>query len=179
MTAAEGVQSAENTADGAGENPWQHRGPHDRTGVSPRARAWRTFLETSAVVSSNLERHLQSHTGLKLSDYNFLLLLAEAEDGCLRMGDLAERMVFSPSRLSYQAKVLEARGLITRCPDTHDRRGMMARLTDQGRDTFRRAAHVHAAHIKELFHAVVDEQEAEELQRICLKIQRNASLSSG
>lgn len=175
MTTDDGVLGATETEVAAEAKPWQVRGPHDRTGVSPRARAWRTFLETSAVVRNNLERHLQERVGLRLSDYNFLLLLAEAEDGCLRMGDLAERMVFSPSRLSYQAKTLETRGLISRCPDAHDRRGMTARLTPQGHDTFRRASHVHAAHIRELFHAVVDEQEAVQLQEICLKIQRNAS----
>lgn len=161
--------------DEGAEALWQVRGPHDRTGTSPRARAWRTFLETSAVISNNLERHLQTETGLRLSDYNVLLLLTEAEDGCLRMGELAERMVFSPSRLSYQAKTLEARGLIERCQDPSDRRGMTARLTAQGRQTFRRAAAVHAAHIRELFHAVVSEAEATALQEICLKIQRNAT----
>ncbi|MDO5492751.1 MAG: MarR family winged helix-turn-helix transcriptional regulator [Nesterenkonia sp.] len=175
MTSTDGMVSGAGPTAPVAEQPWQVRGPHDRTGASPRARAWRTFLETSAVVRNNLERHLQEQVGLRLSDYNFLLLLAEAEDGCLRMGDLAERMVFSPSRLSYQAKTLEQRELISRCPDTHDRRGMTARLTPQGHDLFRRASHVHAAHIRELFHAVVDEDEALQLQRICLKIQRNAS----
>ena len=39
---------------------------------------------------------------LTLGDYNVLLLLSEAPENRLRMGQLASRMVFSPSRpVSY------------------------------------------------------------------------------
>ena len=88
------------------------------------------------------------------------------------MGELAEEMVFSPSRLSYQVKTLASQGLIERCTDENDKRGMMAQLTDEGRKVFTAASRVHAQHIKQLFHPAVDEGEAEALEAICRRIQR-------
>lgn len=155
------------------------RGPRDLTGRSPKARAWRTFLETSAIVNDRMEKRLHASTGLRLTDYNVLLLLAESEDHSLRMGDLAERMVFSPSRLSYQAKALQRRGLIDRTPDPADRRGMTASLTEEGRRVFREASQVHGGHIRQLFHGALDEDEAVELQRLCWKIQAQTRAADG
>ncbi|GAA3051101.1 MULTISPECIES: MarR family winged helix-turn-helix transcriptional regulator [Actinomycetes] len=146
----------------------------DLTGTSPKAKAWRTFLETSAIVSKTMEKGLHAATGLRLSDYNLLLVLAEAEGNQLRMGELAERMIFSPSRLSYQAKSLQTRGLITRCADPSDRRGMKAQLTDEGRRVFRDASQVHARHIRQIFHETLDNDEALALQRTCMKLLQTA-----
>ncbi len=142
----------------------------DLTGFSPKARAWRAFFETSALISDRMEKRLHAVTGLKLAEYNLLLLLAEAPDHQLRMGELADRMVFSPSRLSYQAKSLAKRGLIERCIDENDKRGMTAQLTEEGRRVFAAASAVHAQHIKQLFHPALDDAQAEQLQGICEQI---------
>lgn len=146
----------------------------DLTGFSPKARAWRAFFETSALISDRMEKRLHAVTGLKLAEYNILLLLAEAEEHQLRMGQLAEQMVFSPSRLSYQVKSLASRGLIDRCTDENDKRGMTARLTPEGEKVFSAASRVHAQHIKQLFHPALDDAQATELQVICEQIYRTA-----
>ncbi|TLP75499.1 MarR family transcriptional regulator [Nesterenkonia sphaerica] len=146
----------------------------DLTGVSPKARAWRAFFETSALITDRMEKRLHAVTGLKLAEYNILLLLAEAENHQLRMGQLASRMVFSPSRLSYQVKSLASRGLIDRCADASDKRGMTARLTPEGEKVFSAASRVHARHIKQLFHPAVDDEQAQQLQAICGQIYRTA-----
>lgn len=140
------------------------------TGFSPKAKAWRAFFETSALISDRMEKRLHATTGLKLSDYNLLLLLFEAEGQQLRMGELAEKMVFSPSRLSYQVKALTNRGLITRTTDENDKRVTTAALTDEGRETFTAASRVHAEHIRLLFHPALDNEQAEVLQTICDQI---------
>ncbi|GAA1171353.1 MarR family transcriptional regulator [Nesterenkonia xinjiangensis] len=142
----------------------------DLTGSSIKARAWRSFVETAATINVKMEKRLHATTGLRLTDYNLLLLLTEATGNQLRMGELAERMVFSPSRLSYQAKSLQARGLISRCADPTDRRGMTATLTEEGRRVFREASAVHAQHIRQIFHDSVDEDEAAALREICRKL---------
>lgn len=144
--------------------------PRDLTGSSPKAKAWRAFIETSAVISDRMEKRLQATTGLKLSDYNLLLLLTEAPRHQLRMGELAERMVFSPSRLSYHVKSLAAQGLIERCTDAADKRGMTARLTNEGQRVFSEAAKVHARHIRQMFHPALDDAEAEVLYSVCQQI---------
>jgi len=148
---------------------------HDLTGHSPKARAWRAFFETSAIISDRMEKRLHSSTGLRLTDYNLMLLLAEAENNQLRMGELAEGMVFSPSRLSYQVKSLEKRGMITRFADESDRRGMTAQLTDEGRATFEQASRLHAQHIKQLFHPALDDDQAQVLRMICDQIKDTAT----
>lgn len=142
----------------------------DLTGTSPKARAWRSFVETAATINVKMEKRLYAVTGLRLTDYNLLLALSEAEGHQLRMGELAERMIFSPSRLSYQAKALQSRGLITRRADPTDRRGMTAALTEEGRRVFRDASTVHAQHIRQIFHDTLDAKEAAALQRICGKL---------
>src|SRR5699024_8940609 len=119
-----------------------------------------------------MEKRLQATTGLKITDYNLLLVLSEAQDNQLRMGELAEKMVFSPSRLSYQVKSLATQGLLDRFTDESDKRGMTAKLTEEGKKVFTAASRVHAQHIKQLFHPALDEAEAEALETICGQIQR-------
>lgn len=152
----------------------QRRG-HDLTGFSPKARAWRSFFETSAIISDRMEKRLHASTGLRLSDYNLMLLLAEAENHQLRMGELAEGMVFSPSRLSYQVKSLEKRGLIDRFADSEDRRGMTAQLTEEGLHVFEQASRLHATHIRQLFHPALDDAEANTLRLICEQIKHTVA----
>lgn len=149
----------------------------DLTGFSQKAKAWRAFFETSALITDRMEKRLHATTGLKITDYNLLLVLSEAEGNQLRMGELAEKMVFSPSRLSYQVKTLAAQGLIERSADPNDKRGMTATLTEEGRRVFTAASRVHAQHIKQLFHPAVDEAEAEALEAICGQIQRTVQQS--
>ena len=145
----------------------------DLTGFSPKAKAWRAFFEASALITDRMEKRLHAVTGLKLAEYNLLLLLTEAENNQLRMGELAERMVFSPSRLSYQVKALANRGLLTRCTDEKDKRGMTAQLTEEGRAVFSSASRVHAQHIKQIFHPALDETQAAQLQEICEQIHQS------
>lgn len=133
--------------DGAGSgSPTGPHGPSD----TPR-HAWRSYFEATQMLSELLERGLKQDSDMSLADYNVLLLLYEAPDGRLRMGELASRMVFSPSRITYQVKTLVTRGLIERRAVACDRRGFEAVITDEGRATFRRAAARHARQVDELF----------------------------
>lgn len=149
----------------------------DLTGTTIKGRAWREFVEASALITNRMERRLYSVSGLKMPEYNLLLALTEAEGNRLRMGELAERIVFSPSRLSYQVKSLAQRGLLTRCSDENDKRGMTAELTEKGRQVFTAAAKVHAEHVRQLFHPALDDAEAEDLQAICHQIRQNVELT--
>lgn len=114
---------------------------------------------------------------LTLGDYNVLLLLSEAPENRLRMGQLASRMVFSPSRLTYQVKNLEARGLVTRQACSDDRRGSEAELTEAGRRLFRQAAAVHARQVRQEFLDQLDEQETQTLLRVFSRLGRSLESS--
>lgn len=144
---------------------------HREKGAS--LQAWRAYFEATALLQDRAERHLKEQMDLTLGDYNVLLLLSEAPENRLRMGQLASRMVFSPSRLTYQVKTLESRGLVSRQSCSEDRRGSEALLTDAGRRVFRKAAAVHARQIKEDFLDQLDEQETQTLLQVFSRLGRS------
>ncbi|MFC7615155.1 MarR family winged helix-turn-helix transcriptional regulator [Actinokineospora soli] len=65
------------------------------------------------------------------------------------MTRLAERMLWSQSRLSHHLTRMQGRGLVVKedCPD--DARGAEVVLTDAGFDAIRRAAPLHVASVRE------------------------------
>src|SRR4051812_29838029 len=123
-------------------------------------RAWRTFIESSWALHTRLEDELRAQTGLSMNDYHVLVVLSEAPERRLRMGELAGRMVFSPSRVTYQINSMVKRGLVRRqsCPD--DGRGQEAVLTDEGMAALTAAAPLHLSTVRESF---IDHLDPEEL----------------
>jgi len=121
------------------------------------------FIETSARLQTVLEEELKRDASITLSDYNILLLLVEAPDRRMRMRDLAARMIFSSSRLSYQIDTMARRGWIDRQRAIEDRRGSYAVLTPEGYDAFTSAARGHGACIEELFGSLITDDEAASL----------------
>lgn len=131
-----------------------------------RGEVWRHYFESSARLVHRLEQSLRASSGLTLADYNVLLLLTEAPDQRLRMGELARRLVFSPSRLTYLVKSLSERGLVERRCTAEDRRGTDAVLTAAGADAFRRAAVRHARDVHGLFLDDLSDGDAATLGRV-------------
>lgn len=148
--------------------PAETGGPTGRSDV--KREAWRAYFETTAALQGELERSLRAETGLHLADYNLLLLLTEAPEHRLRMGELAGRMVFSPSRLTYQVRTLEQRGLVERCAAPGDRRGAEAVLTEGGLHLFRRAAALHGRDVAERVLDRISDDEAEVLLRVFSRV---------
>ncbi len=139
----------------------------------PLGPAFRMYFETTARLLDRLEKRLKHDAGLTLSEYNTLLLLSEAPEGQMRMGQLAEAIVFSPSRLTYQVKVLTDRGFVKRVKCPEDGRAWQAELTPAGRTMFRRASVIHAKGVKELFTDVVSEAQLAEIHRIFRQVSVN------
>lgn len=126
-----------------------------------QAATWRTYIETSIRLQTRIEHDLEATSGLSLIDYHVLLRLSEAPGQRLRMGELADRLVFSPSRLTYQVGSMEKRGLVVRQRDPDDRRGTRAVLTAEGLQAFREAAPHHLRAIRELW---LDDLSPDELE---------------
>lgn len=133
--------------------------------------AWRTYWVTTARLMTRLESTLKTELDLHLGDYNLMLLLTESESGCMRMGELAEAMVFSPSRLTYQVKILESRGLVRRERSNSDARSWVASLTKEGRRTFRKAAVLHVHDIETYFTGTISDDEALTIDNVFTRIQ--------
>jgi DNA-binding MarR family transcriptional regulator len=131
---------------------------------------WRAFIESSQRLMTQLEEDLRADSGLTFHDYHVLVLLSEAPGRRLRMGELASRLVFSPSRLTYQIGSMEKRGLVAResCPE--DRRGSEAVLTAEGLRALREAAPHHLRSVRAHFVDDLDDAEIAVLTRVFTRL---------
>ena len=133
---------------------------------------WRAYIESSWALQTHLEDDLRAKTGLSMADYHVLVVLSEAPDRRLRMGELAGFMVFSPSRVTYQISSMVKRGLVRKesCPD--DKRGFEAVLTERGLTALREAAPAHLETVRESFIDHLDDEELAVIGRVFAKIRK-------
>ena len=113
--------------------------------------AWRAFLQTHARVIRRLDGELQAERGLTLSGYEVLLRLRRAPDRRLRMSELAEEVLLSPSGATRAVDQLVKRGFVSRCKTEADGRSQLAMITDEGIRELEAAAPVHVRGIREHF----------------------------
>jgi DNA-binding MarR family transcriptional regulator len=132
--------------------------------------SWRAFVESSWALHTRLEDELRATTGLSMSDYHVMVVLSEAPEHRARMGELASRLVFSPSRLTYQIGSMVKRGLVRKqaCPD--DGRGQEAVLTDAGMDALVAAAPLHLKTVRDSFIDHLDDEELAVIGRVFARI---------
>src|SRR5690349_10195863 len=137
-----------------------------------QSRHWRTCIESSWALHTTLEDELRAATGLSMNDYHVLVALADAPERRIRMGELASRLVFSPSRITYQISSMVKRGLVEKqsCPD--DGRGQEAVLTERGLVALREAAPAHLETVRKSFIDHLDDEELAVIGRAFAKIRK-------
>jgi DNA-binding MarR family transcriptional regulator len=113
--------------------------------------AWRSLLSAHSRLMARLDAELQSSQGMSVSDYGVLVHLSEAEEGRMRMSELAERLLLSPSGLTRRLDGLVKAGLVNRARCPTDRRGAFAVLTDAGRARLEQAAPDHVDQVRRHF----------------------------
>lgn len=139
----------------------------DTSTVSPtQLRAYLAFTEVSNLLRHAVEKQLRDAGELSYVQFQLLATLGDAEDGRLRMTDLADQLVHSRSGLTYQAQTLELRGLVTRSPSPDDERSVVVALTAPGRDVLAAVfpGHIDALH-RLLFSSLTD-ADIDDLARI-------------
>jgi DNA-binding MarR family transcriptional regulator len=114
-------------------------------------RAWQALLHAHHQVVETLDEELQAEHDLALTEYDVLLRLAREDDGALRMTDLADRVLMSPSGLTRLVDRLATRGMVDRREDPEDGRVALASITSRGRRALRNAARTHLRGIREHF----------------------------
>lgn len=126
-------------------------------------RAWRGFLRAHSVVIRSLDAELSSERGLGVTSYEVLLILAWSPGRALRMSELADRVLLSPSGTSRLVDGLVGRGLVRRrrCPT--DGRSYLAELTEDGLERLRDATPVHLRGVREHFSGPLTEFQLEVL----------------
>lgn len=96
--------------------------------------------------------------------------------GPLSLGDLAEKLLVTGGNVTFVMDRLEGQGLVTRFRSESDRRVVLARLTDSGRDLVARVFPEHAEYIEMLCrHLAPDEQE--DLRRLLKKLGKGIAKS--
>jgi DNA-binding MarR family transcriptional regulator len=122
-------------------------------------RAWRAYVVGKALLDAQLNRDLHEEHQLTLVDYELLVRLSEAPDGQVRMSALAEQLASSKSRISHQIGRLEKAGLVRRQEFPGDRRGVLAVLTDRGREVLRSASPTHVRGVRDSLLDLLSEEE--------------------
>jgi DNA-binding MarR family transcriptional regulator len=113
--------------------------------------AWHGMLRTHALVIRALDERLARRHGLAISEFDVLITLANAPGGELRMTELANAVMLSPSGLTRLVARLERDGLVRRRPADDDGRSYLTSVTEQGRAKLDETRPTHNAVIRELF----------------------------
>ncbi|WP_114044378.1 MarR family winged helix-turn-helix transcriptional regulator [Acidipropionibacterium virtanenii] len=119
---------------------------------SGEQQVWRRWLVATAQLYRYLDEGLRPH-GIDLAEYDVLVHLSEAEDHRLRMGELAGQVHLSRSRLTHTVSRMESQGVVLRRTASHDRRGVVAVLTDEGMALIESVA---AHHVRAVRRAFID-----------------------
>ena len=113
--------------------------------------AWQALLHAHEQIVTRLDAELRAEHGLGMSEYDVLLRLARAPQRSLRMTELAQRILFSPSGLTRVVDRLERDGLVLRRRDSDDARVVFAELTEKGGQRLKAAARTHLRGIRQHF----------------------------
>ncbi|QRP45817.1 MarR family winged helix-turn-helix transcriptional regulator [Amycolatopsis sp. FDAARGOS 1241] len=105
--------------------------------------AWQAYIVASLRLRQRLHRELTDGHGVSLADYELLVCLNLSADKRVRMSELAYQLGSTKSRLSHQVSKLELTGLVRRCPDADDKRGVITELTQAGQQLLDEAAPTH------------------------------------
>jgi DNA-binding MarR family transcriptional regulator len=96
------------------------------------------LLRAGGAVADRLEHRLEPWS-LSLAKLRALEQLAAAPEG-LPLGQLAERLCCVKSNVTQLVDRLEADGFVKRVPRQSDRRCVVARITERGRERFQAAS---------------------------------------
>jgi len=111
-------------------------------------RAWRGYRRMFLLLNARLARDLVRDSGLSEADYDVLSTLSEADGRRARLSALAERMLWSQSRLSHHISRMQGRGLVSRGEVESDGRGSVVVLTPAGMRALEAAAPGHVAAVR-------------------------------
>ena len=117
---------------------------------------WRAFLNAHARVTRAIGRELAEAGLPDLAWYDLLWTLYRRPGRSLRVKELANEVVLSPTAMSRFVDRVEAAGYVRREADPADRRALQVTLTDEGVGLLRRMWPVYRRGIERHFAAHLD-----------------------
>jgi DNA-binding MarR family transcriptional regulator len=125
--------------------------PHQPRSLDPvQLGAYFALIEVVGLLRHAVEQQLREAGDLSYVQFQLLARLGDSPTGSRRMTDLADGVVYSRSGLTYQAGLLEKRGLVTRTTSPDDERGVTVTITDTGRALLGKVMPGHAGVIDHL-----------------------------
>ncbi|MEI4273221.1 MarR family transcriptional regulator [Klenkia sp. LSe6-5] len=128
------------------------------------------LMETASLLQYAVEQQLKADGPLSWVQFQVLAGLALGERPSQRMTDIADRVVYSRSGLTYQARVLEDRGLVTRSADPDDERGTVVAVTPAGRALVEQVLPGHEAVVRRVLLDHLDAADGGALTRLLQRL---------
>jgi DNA-binding MarR family transcriptional regulator len=125
--------------------------------------AWQGLLTLYSRIMRDLDRGLLASHGISVREFDVLITLFNAPDRRLRMTELAQGVMLSPSGLTRLVERLERGKLVERQGDTADARSFRAVLTEDG---LRRLDEARTTHNTVIRGHLTDRLSEEELRRL-------------
>jgi len=131
--------------------------------------AWFSFLNAHTDLTRRLDAELEAGHRISLAEHTVLRQLVVG-GGHLRMSDLADSVLLSPSGVSRLVDRLVADGLLERQPCGVDGRAVYAAITERGRRLLTEAEPTYSAALRRLFVGHYSAEEYEVLARLLLRV---------
>ena len=130
--------------------------------------AWEALLSAHAVLIKEFAAE-DIWGDVSMREYDVLYTLSRCSEP-VRMSELNRHVLLSQPALSRLVDRLTERGLIERCSDPADGRGVRLSLTAAGRARQRQIGGRHARSVARAMTAGLDPGELRQLETICLKL---------
>ena len=170
--------ATEVAGEAAGHRPADSDGTADRPadiGVDesifsdPRITAVGLFTEAFTGLTAKFAAQFAEHN-LAMAEFEVLLRLSRSPGGELRMSDLAAQTSLTTSGITRLVDRLERSGLLCRRACPSDRRGLLATITDAGRQRLGEVLPGHIALIDEWFSGLLEPAELEAMLSALRKV---------
>lgn len=134
---------------------------------------WQSLLTIVIALPPALDRQLRRDAGISNYEYGVLARLSAADEGTMRIGDLARVCDGALPRLSKVIDRFELRGWVVRQPDPTDGRYTLATLTVAGREKVVASAPAHVERVKQLVFAPLTDTQRRTLGAALSRIAAN------
>ncbi len=135
-----------------------------------RLAAYFALMEVGSLLHHAVEQQLRAEGDLSYVQFQILAGLNNAPGGQQRMTDIADRVVYSRSGLTYQAAQLDKAGLITRTPSLDDERSTTVTVTPAGRALLARVLPGHVEVVGRMLFAPLDRQDVAGLTSTLVRV---------
>jgi DNA-binding MarR family transcriptional regulator len=132
--------------------------------------AWMNLQQVNRVLEGVLERRVREVADVSLPEYEALFRLQIASDHPLLMSEISSQLINSPSGMTRIADRLEKGGLIERRTPPDNRRVVLVKLTERGREVLDRADRAFRSALEESFGSYLSESELADLRGLMRKV---------